>query len=85
MWLCSVKDPGSKLMRWRLQLAEYQYKIMHKASKLNLNADALSHMYAIIERNQSADSYHVSNNVIVRLMSLGLKWLSTASLEIISK
>lgn len=29
-------------MRWRLKLAEYEYEIIHKSGKTNLNADALS-------------------------------------------
>jgi transposase InsO family protein len=41
-WLHSVKDPTSRLIRWRLKLAEYDYKVMYKAGKMNCNADALS-------------------------------------------
>jgi len=35
-------DPGSRLIRWRLKLEEYDYEIVHKASKGNTNTDALS-------------------------------------------
>lgn len=41
-WLFSIKDPGSRLARWRLKLEEYNYKIEHKPGKINKNADALS-------------------------------------------
>lgn len=41
-WLHSVKDPTSRLLRWRLKLAEYEYDISYKAGKANVNADALS-------------------------------------------
>ncbi|CAK9812938.1 Retrovirus-related Pol polyprotein from transposon 17.6 [Anthophora plagiata] len=41
-WLHSVEDPTSRLMRWRLKLAEYEYDILYKAGKANVNADALS-------------------------------------------
>lgn len=41
-WLFSVKDPGSRLLRWRLKLEEYQYTIQYKPGKINCNADALS-------------------------------------------
>lgn len=41
-WLFSVKDPGSRLVRWRLALEEYDYKIVYKPGKKNQNADALS-------------------------------------------
>jgi len=38
----SVKDPSSRLLRWRLLLEEYDYTIGYKAEKKNVNADALS-------------------------------------------
>lgn len=41
-WLFSLKEPNSKLVRWKLQLEEYDYKIIYKQGKLNTNADALS-------------------------------------------
>lgn len=41
-WLNSVSDPTSRLMRWRLKLAEYDYQIKYKPGKRNKNADALS-------------------------------------------
>lgn len=41
-WLFNVKDPGSRLMRWRLKLAEYHYEVVYKPGKDNMNADALS-------------------------------------------
>jgi len=42
VWLFSVNDPGSRLIRWRLKLEEYDYEITHDAGKGNTNADALS-------------------------------------------
>lgn len=41
-WLFSLKDPSSKLVRWRIKLEEYDYHIIYKKGKLNTNADALS-------------------------------------------
>lgn len=41
-WLFNVKDPGSRLMRWRIKLAEYQYEVIYKPGANNTNADALS-------------------------------------------
>jgi hypothetical protein len=38
----SVKDPSSRLLRWRLLLEEFDYSIEYKAGKKNVNADALS-------------------------------------------
>lgn len=42
MWLHSVKDLTSRLVRWRLKLAEYEYEVIYKAGKANANAGALS-------------------------------------------
>ena len=41
-WLFSVKEPNSKLIRWRLKLQEYDYEIVYKKGKQNSNADCLS-------------------------------------------
>lgn len=41
-WLFSLKEPNSKLIRWRLKLEEYDYEIIYKKGSLNKNADALS-------------------------------------------
>jgi len=40
--LFSLKDPSSKLLRWRTKLEEYDYKILYKKGTSNTNADALS-------------------------------------------
>jgi len=42
-WLFNVNDPGSRLIRWRLKLEEYDYEIIYKTGRVNANADALSH------------------------------------------
>lgn len=42
VYLFNVKDPKSKLIRWRIRLMEYQYTIKYKPGVLNTNADALS-------------------------------------------
>lgn len=41
-WLMNMKEPNSRLTRWRLKLAEYDYTIVYKKGKANTNADALS-------------------------------------------
>ncbi|XP_076271644.1 uncharacterized protein LOC143203410, partial [Rhynchophorus ferrugineus] len=41
-WLFSIKEPNSKLVRWRLKLQEFDFTIHYKKGKQNLNADALS-------------------------------------------
>jgi hypothetical protein len=41
-WLFNLKEPNSRLVRWRLKLEEYDYEILYKKGKHNTNADALS-------------------------------------------
>ncbi|KAG7297303.1 hypothetical protein JYU34_019262 [Plutella xylostella] len=41
-WLHSLKEPSSKLTRWRLNLLDYDFDIVYKKGKQNSNADALS-------------------------------------------
>jgi hypothetical protein len=43
-WLFNLKEPNSKLIRWRLKLEEYDYEIIDKKGVKNTNADALSRM-----------------------------------------
>lgn len=42
VWIHSVKDPTSRLVRWKLKLAEYEYDVKYKPGRANTNADALS-------------------------------------------
>ena len=41
-WLFNIKDPKSRLVRWRLELEEFDYVIVYKPGRVNANADALS-------------------------------------------
>ena len=41
-WLFNCKNPGSRLLRWRLQLEEFEYEIDYIPGNQNLFADALS-------------------------------------------
>ena len=42
LWFRSCKDGNATVLRWRLKLAEYDYDVVYKAGKTNVNADALS-------------------------------------------
>jgi hypothetical protein len=50
-WIMNVKDPSSRLLRWRIKLEEYDYEISHKGA-LNTNADALSRINEESKRRQ---------------------------------
>lgn len=48
LWIMNIKDPGSRLLRWRIKLEEYDYEIIYKKGALNTNADALSRISGIV-------------------------------------
>ena len=48
-WIVSVKDPGFRLLRWRLKLEEYDYEIVFKKGVANTNADALKRINQLAE------------------------------------
>lgn len=43
-WIMNLKEPNSRLTRWRLKLSEYDFSIEYKQGKFNTNADALSRL-----------------------------------------
>ena len=66
MWLDKHKDERSKLMRWFLKLQDYNYEIVHKPRKENLNADALSRLptVAYLELMCDKDQELETNTII---------------------
>lgn len=56
-WLMSLKEPNSKLIRWRLKLEEYDYVIHYKKGKLNSNADALSRVEINVNETNTIFEY----------------------------
>lgn len=42
VWLANLKEPNSKLIRWKIKLNEYEFDIEHVQGKENKVADALS-------------------------------------------
>jgi hypothetical protein len=41
-WIFHVKDPSSRLIKWKLLLEEYDCEIQYRAWQRNFNADSLS-------------------------------------------
>ena len=42
VWFQYSQDPCSRVSRWRLKLAEYDFDVVYKAAKIKANTDALS-------------------------------------------
>jgi hypothetical protein len=55
VWVMNVKDSGSRLMLWRIQLAEYDYEINYKRGSKNSNADALSRIGIVSKEDGQTD------------------------------
>ena len=47
VWLHNVKDPSSRLLRWRLRMEEYEYEIEYVKGKKIKVADRLSRLFPI--------------------------------------
>lgn len=52
-WVMNMKEPNSRLTRWRLRLSEYDYTVIYKPGKINSNADALSRIEIHNEESSS--------------------------------
>jgi len=46
-----IKRFNSRLARWRIKLAEYNYEIIYKPGKINANTNALSRNLVTIRSN----------------------------------
>lgn len=53
IWLMNFKEPNSKIVRWRLQLLEYDFEIIYKKGSQNVIADALTRADASFNHNES--------------------------------
>lgn len=67
IWLSNLKEPNSKLIRWKIKLNEYQFDISHLEGKENKVADALSRLKEInaLEKKrykcELCDKYYASS------------------------
>ena len=57
VWVMNVKDPGLRLLRWRIQLAEYDYKITYRPGSQNTNADALSRIGGVSKEDDLSEEF----------------------------
>ena len=53
VWLSKIKEPNSRLIRWRLKLEEFDFVIKYKKGKENHVADALSRIEINFNENES--------------------------------
>jgi hypothetical protein len=65
-WIMSVKDPGSRLLRWRIQLEEYDYEIVYKSGVQNSNAGALSRINALA--GDDSESSGIDQEIKIKIL-----------------
>lgn len=53
VWLFKLKEPNSKLIRWRLKLEEFNYDVVYRKGQTNTIADALSRIPVNVLENES--------------------------------
>jgi hypothetical protein len=53
----NVKDQGSRLLRWRIQLAECDYEITYRRGSQNTNADALSRIGSVSKEDDQSHEF----------------------------
>ncbi|KAL4100898.1 hypothetical protein QTP88_020923 [Uroleucon formosanum] len=72
-FLFGIKDVSSQLMRWRLQLSEYDYTIKYRAGTENSNADCLSRIRMITsepnenetENTRTFNEFEIAENNVI--------------------
>lgn len=60
-WVMNLKEPNSRLTRWRLKLSEYNFTVIYKQGKSNTNADALSRIEICNEETSSVTANPTDN------------------------
>ena len=61
VWFQNSKDPCSRVLRGRLKHAEYDFDVIYKAGKMNVNANALSRN-PIDDNNDKSKYLQVDDN-----------------------
>lgn len=74
-WIMSIKDPNSKLTRWRLRLAEYNFNVEYKKGKANTNADALSRIQIYHNTINSKEPQPSTSNTNTDLLDIDIRTL----------
>ena len=71
-WLYKIKEPNSRLIRWRLKLEEFDFEVIYKKGKDNVVADALSRVEIHYNETDDKDSTTPNINEIPDPLSIDL-------------
>ena len=73
VWLNSLKEPNQKLIRWKLKLGEYNYKIEYKKGNQNHVADCLSRIKPSFKIEYKNGDIFQSKNTLIHAISKDFK------------
>ena len=66
IWFQNSSDPCSRVTRWKLKLSEYDFEMVYKGGKMNVNADLLSRnpVEAIVDNEEEKEEInHVKEDL----------------------
>lgn len=73
VWLSKIKEPNSRLIRWRLKLEEFNYEIKYTKGKENSVADALSRIEVNVhETNDAQSNVPIADDSVANLADFDL-------------
>lgn len=72
VWLYKIKEPNSRLIRWKLKLEEFDFNIIYKKGRENYVADALSRIEINNHETDETDSIRPSIDEIPDPMEIDL-------------
>ena len=74
IWFQNSKDPCSRVTRWRLKLAKYDFEVVYKAGKTNVNPDALSRNPVEADMETSTSKTSRTNKVTFESIPVNLNY-----------
>lgn len=70
-WLASIKEPNSRLLRWKIKMQEFNYdEIKYIKGKTNHVADALSRVKIELDNQSIANNYDITENNLADFFTL---------------
>lgn len=84
-WAFKVKDPSSRLIRWKLKLAEHDYFVNYIAGKENGAADAFSRIRKVLTRRTSPNNPFITSPFEHRPMASAKRIVLLISIDLLPR
>ena len=66
-YISALNLSSSRLIRWKMRLQEYSFKIVHKAGKEHINADVLSRLYENVTVSSIEEELKIDDDYMRRM------------------